>query len=58
MGLVITVIVSTTCLAIFTLFGSVLASGREQIKLHNSCAMNTRAGFPALLTVFYFEANT
>jgi len=47
-----------TCLAIFTLFGSVLASGQEQIKLQNSCAINTRAGFPALLTVFYFETNT
>lgn len=58
MSLVIIVIVLITHLAIFTLFGSVLASGQEQIKLQNSCAINTRAGFPALLTVFYFETNT
>ena len=57
MSLVIIVSMLITCLAIFTLFGSVLASGQEQIKLQNSCAINTRAGFPALLTVFYFETN-
>lgn len=57
MSLVVIVIMLITCLAIFILFGSVLAVGQEQIKLQNSCAINTRASFPALLTVFYFETN-
>lgn len=52
MGLVVIVVVLRTCLAIFTLFGSVLASGQEQIKLQNSCAITSRAGFPALLAAF------
>lgn len=55
MGLVIVVIVLRTCLAIFTLFGPVLASGQEQMKLQNSCAITSRAGFPAVLTAFAFK---
>lgn len=58
MSLVVIVILLVTCLAIFTLFGSVLASGQEQIKLQNSCAISTWADFPALLTAFCFETNT
>lgn len=50
-SLVVIVVTLTTSLAICTLFGSILHSRREQIRLQNSCAINTREGFGALLTL-------